>query len=333
MKTKALGVMLTAAVMAAMVVLGQGAGAQESPGGSYPYAFPSTSVPSALAPTPPVSIPASMLTGPRDLGAFTGLGTWLDVYDWSVAWHKKASTRTTLGDIDRMAAAGVQTLFIQTGKWDSPTDVHEASRLLPLIARAKARGLSVVAWYLPTFENVDRDLSRLVAAASIPGVDALGVDIESSRVSNRALRNQRLVELSTRLRATLPSAAIAAIPYPPVVLSMNVQLWPGFPWTALAPDYDVWMPMSYQSVRTSKSGWKDGFRYTAANVDRVRSSIGANVLVHAVGGIADKTTVADVNGILRASSQRGVIGGSLYDWPTTPAKLLPALRGFRNPLR
>ena len=45
----------------------------------------------------------------------------------------------------------MQTLYVQTSKWDAPTDVLEPERLLPLIKRAKDRGMSVVAWYLPTF--------------------------------------------------------------------------------------------------------------------------------------------------------------------------------------
>lgn len=334
---KLVAVGLSALLVAGMVVLGQGASAQEAStttsapatGGAYPYSFAPTTVPSPL-----VSVPPQLLTGPRKLSAFAGFGTWLDVYDWTARWHAKAKTRSSLGDIDRMAAAGVQTLFIQTGKWDSPTDVHEPARLLPLIARAKARGMDVVAWYLPTFQDVDKDLRRLVAAASIPGVDALGVDIESSAVKDPATRNQRLVDLSARLRQLLPGVALAAIPYPPVVFqSINLNLWPGFPWSSLASSYDVWMPMSYQSHRKVSSGWRDAYRYTADNVDRVRASLGPDVLIHAIGGIANATSVNDVNGMLRASSERGVIGGSLYDWPTTPATLLSALRSFRTPIR
>ena len=112
-----------------------------------------------------------------------------------------------------------------------------------------------------------------------------------------------------------------------------MKLWPAFPWLALAPHYDVWMPMSYQSDRKVSSGYRDGYRYTAANVDLLRARLGPTAVVHSIGGIADRTSVADVEGIRRAAFERGVIGGSLYDWSTTPASLLPALRLFRNPAR
>src|SRR5437016_3925531 len=112
-----------------------------------------------------------------------------------------------------MADAGMQTLYIQTSHDDSSSDVLEPENLLPIISRAKARGMTVVAWYLPTFLNVDTDLARLEAAARLPGVDALGVDIESVKLQDDAERSRRLVDLSNRLRAALPNTAIGAFVY------------------------------------------------------------------------------------------------------------------------
>jgi hypothetical protein len=290
-----------------------------------------TTTTSAPPPTSTTTIRPPAAAPVRDLTVYRGLGTWIDVYDWSTTFNR-GTELVDVSDIDRMAANGVQTLYVQTAKWDAPGDVLEPEHLLPLIKRAKDRGMSVVAWYLPTFADPQADMARLMAATRIPGVDALGVDIESLKIADVAERNRRLVEISVHLRAALPNMTLAAIPFPPVATDViNPKLWPNFPWAQLAPLYDVWMPMSYQTERTQESGYRDAYRYTAENIDRLRAHLGrSTVPVHAIGGIADRMTPGDVSAMLRASVQRRAIGGSLYDWRTTSPDLLPALQGFRR---
>jgi hypothetical protein len=304
---------------------------------SLPPATTATTVPTttstvATTTVPPPPPPTTITPPGPDLTAFYGLGAWIDVYDWSEMFNDTDTARLTVADIDRMADRGVQTLYVQTSKSESPTDILEAERLRPLIARAKARQLTVVAWYLPSLEDHHLDLRRLIASAELPGVDALAVDIESQKVADVDERNRRLLELTTGLRAALPGRSIGAIVYPPIVTDvLNPRLWPNFPWRQLAPSYDVWLPMNYQSFRKAESGYRDGYRYTAENVDRLRAHLAsADVPVHVIGGIADETSVADVNGMLRAAVERRAIGGSLYDYRTTPDGLWGALRPFRR---
>ena len=292
---------------------------------SSPPAPPSTQPPPAPEPAP------ALRTAPaRAVDVYAGLGTWIDTYDWSRTFGKDGPL-VEVADIDRMADVGVQTLYVQTSRWNAPADVLEPERLLPLIERARARGMSVVAWYLPTLVDPQTDLRRLLAAAALP-VDAVAVDIESGDVADVAERNRRLLWLSHELRHALPDAALAAIPYPPVAMEViNPALWPDFPWRDLDTYYDVWMPMSYSSFRKASSGYRDGYRYTAENIDRLRANLASpSALVHTVGGIADAVSAADVDGMVRAAAERGAIGGSLYDWRTTPDALWPHLQGFRR---
>jgi len=290
-----------------------------------------TTVPTTTTTLPPTTTTTTQplaAAGTRNLSMYNGLGTWIDVYDWSLTFGKDGAL-VEVETIEEMAAAGVQTLYVQTAKWDSPTDVLEPERLLPLIARARALGLRVVAWYLPTFEDPQRDMARLMAASRLD-VDALAVDIESLKVADVAERNRRLLEISTNLRNELPGVALGAIPYPPVVTDViNPRLWPDFPWAELSPLYDIWLPMSYQSDRKADSGYRDAYRYAAENIDRMRAHLGWNAPVHGIGGIADRTSSADVADLHRALLERGAIGGSLYDWRTTAPELWPHLQVFR----
>ncbi len=297
---------------------------------------PTTTAPRTSTTAAPVPAPAPEAVRvaparpvPAGTEVYAGLGTWIDVYDWSRTFGGNGAL-VEVADIDRMAEVGVQTLYVQTARWNVAEDILEPERLEPLIERARDHDMGVVAWYLPTFVDPAEDLRRLVAAASLD-VDAVAVDIESRDLADTAERNRRLVELSRSLRAALPGVALGAIVFPPVVMEViNTSFWPDFPWKAMAPFYDVWVPMAYQSFRKADSGYRDGARYTAENIDRLRAQVGAGAVIHTVGGIADETTANDVDGMVAAAAERGAIGGSLYDWRTTAPGLWPNLRAFRR---
>ena len=246
-----------------------------------------------------------------------GTGAWVDVYDWSPTFvaSKKAGAvpSFTLSRIDRMADNGISTLYIQTAKAELPDAVLDKALLTSIIDKARQRGMRVVGWYLPTFADPAADQSHLAATADL-GVDGIGVDIEST-ATELGLRNQRLIDLSNWLRATYPSMPLSAIVLPPVVTEiLNLNYWPQFPWQQISAAYDVWMPMAYWTNRTVASGWRDGYLYTRENIDRVRANLGSPTApIHAVGGLSDGATDADIDGFVRAANEAGAIGGGLYD--------------------
>ena len=286
------------------------------------------------APAPrPAAPPSAAVRVPLPTGSlaeYRGLGAWIDVFDWSAAYTNN-NPSVGIADIDRMADYGVQTLYVQAARHDSASTVQEPERLIPLIDRAHQRGMRVIAWYLPTLENPAHDLDRLLAIAAL-NVESIVVDIESTKVADVNERNRRLVDLSAQLRRALPGRSIGACVLPAVVLEViNQKYWPNFPYRELIPYYDVWMPMSYWTNRTQASGYRDAWRYTAENIDRLRNNLGLpNAPVHAIGGIGDKTTPVDADGYLRASKERGALGGSLYDYRTTRDDVWPVMQRFRG---
>ena len=294
---------------------------------------PTTAPPVTAAAVAPVAevpatepLPAPVRTG-WTLDPYVGLGMWVDVYDWS-ATH--GGSAVGIADIDRMAALGVQTVFIQTARADTAEAVLEQPRLTSLIDRAHADGMRVVGWYLPYHEDPAVDFDHLMGIASLP-VDGLAVDIESTKEADVAVRNQRLVELSAALRAALPDRVLSAIVLPPVVTDvLNLRYWPDFPWQTLAQYYDLWQPMGYFTNRPADSPYRNAYTYTAENIDRIRAHLdNPNAVVHPIGGIGDQTTVEDVDNMLQAARERGCIGGGLYDYRTTDEALYAALQGFR----
>ena len=294
-------------------------------------------VPRAPAGPPPTSFVPVSPPPVRDVAVYRGLGTWVDAFDFSPQYQTNgASPPVTPQSMDDLASVGVKTLYLQAAKDDtrSPGDLVNPEILAPMLIRAHERGIKVVAWYLPKFYDLDSDMRRLLAIrdfrADGHGFDGIGLDIEWTRdVPNAAERNVRLIDLSRRLRDAVGNAALSAIPLPPVLIeTVNPRYWPNFPWRELAPLYDVWMPMGYWTFRTKSSGYRDAYRYTEENVRRMRANLGLpDAVVHPIGGTDNKSTEADYQGFVRACVDTRSIGGSIYDWRTTPMGSYGTLRG------
>lgn len=289
--------------------------------------------PPARVPTPdPAPQPAAgpiPYFPPGGIEPYRGLGVWLDVLDWSPSYTSGRASVTPAA-VDRMADLGVQTIYIQTSRYNRTEDIIDPGVLGQFIDRAHARGLRIVAWYMPTHEDHETDVRRLIAAAALP-VDGICVNIESQNQPDIALRNERVLDLSYRLRAAT-GKPMSAVVVPPVVTQiLNVNYWPNFPWQQLAGTYDVWMPMAYWTNRTPASGWRDGYRYIAENTTLIRTLTGRpDAAVHPVGGIANEVTVAEVDGMAQALVDTGAIGGSLYDYVTSSDPLWASLQAFRR---
>jgi len=262
------------------------------------------------------------------VAAFSGVGAWIDVFDWSRTF---GGDRVVVpDDVEAMADAGVQTLYVQ-GTRATADDVLEPERLEALLDRADGEGLARVVWYVPSLVDPGADLRRLRALAELD-VDALAVDIEARDVPDPAERSRRLVQLSRDLREALPDVAVAAVPVAPVLLEVvNPAWWPGFPWADLAPLYDAWLPMSYSTDRRADSGYRDAERYTTENLLRLRADLRQpRARVHPIGGLAEDLVVADVEGLVRAARHAGAVGVSLYDWRTAAPELLEPLAPLRR---
>jgi LysM repeat protein len=262
----------------------------------------------------------------RSLAAYRALGAWVDVFDYAPAFGAGATDpQLTPASVDQMAAAGIRTLYIQASVDSSrATGVLESPSLLSsFLTRAHAKGMRVVAWYLPTLTDVDRDLARLRAMrefrAGSRGFDGIAIDIEwTEGVRDTARRNAALIELSRRFRAET-DMAIGAIVLPPVLLEVvNTNYWPSFPWKSLAPYYDVWLPMSYWTDRTVASGYRDPRRYTTENVERIRRNLGrSDAPVHVIGGIGGSSTADEYRRFVSSARDAGALGISLYDYRVT----------------
>ncbi len=245
---------------------------------------------------------------------FQGLGTWIDIYD-------TALYRTPDAVAGRLAARGVRTAWVETANDRSVVDVVDPGGLGRLVDSLHARGITVVAWYLPGHDRQARDLRRTRAMLSFRtpeggAFDGVALDIESLREKNVKRRTARVLDLLTRLRAEAGSMPVAAITYPPRAFERHLSWWPGFPWAEIARRVDAVVPMLYTGG--GFKGYDATYGYVARSLRLLRAAVGDRVAVHAAGGVANRMTAEELRAFTDAVLDDGTATGwSLYDLQTT----------------
>jgi hypothetical protein len=263
-----------------------------------------------LAPTGP-ALPGP---GAASLEPYRGLGAWIDLFE-ERAWRRPAAA------VADMADHGVRTLYLETSNYSQRSAVVDPSAVARFIEAAHDRGMDVVAWYLPGFDRLGRDLRRSVTAIGFrtptgEAFDSFALDIEASIVDPPSRRSKRLLTLSRRIRARVgPDYPLGAIVPSPYRLERGKK-WPAFPYAQLATIYDVFLPMAYFTFHVE--GEQRAHDEVAASIPIIRERVGdSTVPIHVIGGIADRASGAEVRGFVGASREHGVIGASLYNWSLT----------------
>jgi hypothetical protein len=267
-----------------------------------------------------VSAPAASR---ENAAAFGGLGTWIDIYDGGVY---AAPERTAA----RIAARGVETVWVETANYHATADVVNPARLARLVEALHASGVRVVAWYLPGHVNPALDTRRALAMLRFRtpnghAFDGVALDIESTKLKNVGLRTRRAIALAQRVRAEAPQTPLAIIPFNPRGLERHPRTWPGFPWAELAATADAFAPMVYTGA--SVKGFDATYGYVTRALRLLRTATAdRDVSIHVAGGVADRLGPEELAGFAAAVSDDGAtVGVSLYDWATTRPAAWPVL--------
>jgi hypothetical protein len=238
-----------------------------------------------------------------------------------------------------MAAHGVRTLFLETSNYSQRRTIVNRPAVGRFVEAAHERGMEVVAWYLPGFADLRRDLRRSMAAIAFRSAngerfDSFGLDIEASVVDPPSRRTKRLLTLSRRIRARVGDAyPLGAIIPSPVGIELAGDYWPGFPYRKLDELYDVFVPMGYFTYHVN--GETKVHDETAQNIRILREATGdPTVPIHLIGGIADRTSAAEAREFVRAVREHGILGAGLYNWSLTRDRHWAELRSVpANPLQ
>ncbi|MHB8511573.1 MAG: hypothetical protein ACYDCC_05280 [Actinomycetota bacterium] len=275
-----------------------------------------------------VAVSPVVASAKPDLSAFSKLGSWVDLYNYddTNAWQATGV----------MQSHGVHTIYLETGRYNMPDTSDSAafanrSKVDWWIHSAHARGMKIVGWYLPAYDNMDRDVRRTTLIWTYrtgykQHFDGVGIDIEyKDNMPSLTAWDKAVADHFRRVRHALGTGApIAAIVPAPLGMAVRPQDWKGFPWGALASVADLFMPMGYWSYRTdcSSNASHCAYGYTKGNIQQVRSLTGkSSIPVHDIGGVGNKVTAAQVQDYVRAVKDAGGFGGSLYDYHTTASSM------------
>jgi hypothetical protein len=254
------------------------------------------------------------------IDAYRGLGAWVDIFDGRY-WDNPEAL------VARLDSRGVRTLYLQTCNAGCDVAINRPARVARFIHASHEAGIKVVAWYLPEFDDMNRDRARTRAAVQFETsqgqrFDSFALDIESLTIRSVAIRNRRTLMLSSWLRDLVgPDYPLGAI-VPPFFYS-----WSNFPYRALGSIYDVFLPMNYFTVRTDGPG--AARTHTQANIRAIRRGTGiSNVPIHSIGGLAADIGPQELQAMARTAREHGLLGTSLYDAGTSEAWQWKALRSF-----
>ncbi|HEU5002599.1 MAG TPA: hypothetical protein VFW71_07470 [Actinomycetota bacterium] len=289
--------------------------ASGAPQAAAPSAAPAPAAPAPAAPPAPAP--------PDRLVAYRGLGAWVSLYDYALG---NASLNPAQA-VDAMVSRGVQTLYLQTSRWNLSPAVYDTKDVGAFIDDAHAHGIQVVGWYLPGFAPVSADLANALTDLHFTSpkgghFDGLSLDIEdfSGVDNNLGAFDSGIVSLSRQLRAAVgPDQALGAIVPDAVNDRRAPATWAGFPWPEIGRDYDVVLPMGYWTV--TKPSSKCGIQYDAGGYTKdiyqtTTALMGATKAMVIVGGIGDCDTLAEVQAYAQAAKSIGLLGASIYSFQT-----------------
>jgi hypothetical protein len=268
-----------------------------------------------------------LIAGPaaaRSVSPYRGAGTWVDRFDDAIYLDPAPA-------VAAMAVQGVRTLYIQTGNYKiADADVIHPEGLAVAIEAAHAARMRVVGWYLPGLIDRSEDFRRIMEAIDFTTpagqhFDSFALDIESTAIGSIAARNDSLVKLTRRVRAAVDRRyALGAIVPDWRSATRAPGLWPGFPYRAISPYYDVMLPMAYSSDRGHGSRYV--YDYTAANVSLLRQV--THRPVHLIAGISNRLRGGEPRAAMAAARAARAIGASFYDFRTNGPREWAALAAW-----
>lgn len=290
-------------------------------------AVPPITVPPVTLPAlpPPLGSSASTLA-PAGLGAYRGLGGWIDLYHYGVPGSPPPASV-----VAEMAARGVRTIYIETARWTSGGDLDHPAELGAFLDAAHARGLRVVGWYLPGFADTGTDVQRSLAVLTYtsPGgqhFDGFAADIEDrSATTSQSQFNAGIATYATALRRAVgPGTTLGAIVPDAKNDERAPAHWAGFPWPQIGDSFDVVLPMAYWSVtkyqRTCLTTQMDVTSYMNQVIDQTNALMGQSKPMVPTGGISNCDTQQEVAEYVSTLRARGAIGGGLYDFELLEAR-------------
>ena len=270
-------------------------------GGPRPLAPPAVAE-SALPAPVPVRHKAS------DLGAVLGKGLWATPFG-------KAPL-----DVDALVASArrshVRSIWVRTG--GTRQGYYGNQFLSPLIAKAHAQGIKVIAWDFPFLSDPVADAHRAQQALKA-GVDGFSPDVETAAEGTRLTSRRLRLYLSLVRMYAGERPVIATVPRPSSARA-------SYPYSVFPTYADVFAPMVYWSCLEPGAVVQQSLRKLRALLPV--APIGQGYDMGAEGGRRGTPSRLETLRFLDAARRAGAIGASLWTVEEAGPQQLRALAEY-----
>lgn len=233
-------------------------------------------------------------------------------------------------------AAGVTHVYAEVAI--GPVGFYARNTLDRLIPAAHAQGIAVISWVYPYLKNVASDvrLTETVARYTTPSgdhADGIAADIEEVVDSGSVYSYGQVV------RALLgPDMLMVATVFHPFARG-------GYPYAAIAANWNVLAPMDYWHSRAARAYTKaDVTRFVSTSILTIRAAMAAagvtsqmpieelgqtyNMFTDDFTWGADAPTGDEITADLQTARDLGCIGASFFEWQTATQEQWRAITAF-----
>ena len=275
-----------------------------STGGGTPRPLPPPAVAEAALPGP-----VPVRTKATSLDAVRGKGLWVTPFG-----KEPLNVAAVLA---HARSSRVRSIWVRTG--GSRQGYYGDQFLRPLVARAHAAGIRVVAWDFPFLSDPVADARRAQAALAA-GVDGFSPDVET-RAEGTYVTSRRLALYLSVVRAYAGGRpVVATVPRPSAARA-------DYPYAAFRPYADVFAPMVYWSC-------KEPGALTQQSIARLGrllpvAPVGQGYDMGPEGGRRGTPSRAETLRFLDAARRAGALGASLWTLEEAGPQQLAALGEYR----
>ena len=231
--------------------------------------------------------------------------------------------------------ARVKTVWVETANYGARADVVQPVRLGRFVEALHARGVRVVAWYLPGHVKPGLDLRRARAMLSFRtprggAFDGIALNIEGTQLrERRAPLEAGGGDLTARVRAAAGDIPLAIVPFNPRGLERRPSTLAALPVGRARAERGRVRADDLHGRRVHGLRRDVRLRRRARSASCARTAGDPDVAIHVAGGVADRLGREELEGFAAAVADDGrTIGVSLYDWgrPRRRARGAPSRR-------
>ena len=219
----------------------------------------------------------------------------------------------------------INTVYLQISRSNTPAIKHP-EKLNEILKEAHKRNIKIIGWTYPFLKDPVADAEKFITAAKYTSPEGERLDSIASDIEE-VTDQKSISKYSSRIRSKMGSDfELIAITFSPVLKRANPK---HYAWKTIADNFDILCPMTYWTWNKEYRSEKGAYQYTANTIKLIKEyTNNPNVRIHLIGD-GQKTSLEELSGFLKAASDNGVKGVSIYPMYKPTIAQVKLLNKFR----